>query len=57
MATTDPEKVHKTVISRCLQLNLNTVSRNELQDHFKKICEKEGGKSDDESLSLIAKSA
>jgi len=38
MATTDPEKVPKTVISRCLQLNLKTVSRDELQEHFKKIC-------------------
>ena len=57
MATTDAEKVPKTVISRCLQLNLKTVSRNKLQEHFKKICEKEGIKSDDESLSLVAKSA
>ena len=57
MATTDPEKVPKTVISRCLQLNLKTVSRNILQEHFRKICEKEGINSDDESLSLVAKSA
>jgi DNA polymerase-3 subunit gamma/tau len=53
MATTDPEKVPKTVISRCLQLNLKTVSRNNLQEHFRKICEKEGINSDDESLSLV----
>ena len=57
MATTDPEKVPKTVISRCLQLNLKTVSRNNLQEHFRKICEKEGINSDDDSLSLVAKSA
>ena len=57
MATTDPEKVPKTVISRCLQLNLKTVSRNNLQEHFRKICEKEGINSDEESLSLVAKSA
>ena len=57
MATTDPEKVPKTVISRCLQLNLKTVSRNNLQEHFRKICQKEGINSDEESLSLVAKSA
>ena len=57
MATTDPEKVPKTVISRCLQLNLKTVSRNELKDHFRKICKKEGINSDDESLFLVAKAA
>ena len=57
MATTDPEKVPKTVISRCLQLNLKTVSRPELCEHFRNICKKEGIKSDDESLSLVAKAA
>ena len=41
MATTDPERIPKTVISRCLQLNLKTVSRDELLDHFKQICKKE----------------
>ena len=57
MATTDPEKVPKTVISRCLQLNLKTVARKELEEHFKKICKKEGITSDDESLTLVAKAA
>ena len=57
MATTDSEKVPKTVISRCLQLNLKTVSRPELCEHFRNICKKEGIKSDDESLSLVAKAA
>ena len=49
LATTDPEKIPKTVISRCLQLNLKTVSRIELEEHFRKICEKEAIKSDDGS--------
>ena len=52
MATTDPERIPKTVISRCLQLNLKTVSRDELHDHFKQICKKEEIESDNE-LSLI----
>ena len=57
LATTDPEKIPKTVISRCLQLNLKTVSRIELEEHFRKICEKEEIKSDDESLAMVAKAA
>ena len=57
MATTDPEKVPKTVVSRCLQLNLKTVSKDNLIEHFRKICEKEEIESDDESLSLVAKAA
>ena len=57
MATTDPERIPKTVISRCLQLNLKTVSRDELHDHFKQICKKEEIESDNESISLVAKAA
>ena len=57
MATTDPERIPKTVISRCLQLNLKTVSRDELHDHFKQICKKEEIESDNESISLVAEAA
>ena len=57
MATTDPERIPKTVISRCLQLNLKTVSRDELHNHFKQICKKEEIESDNESISLVAKAA
>ena len=57
MATTDPERIPKTVISRCLQLNLKTVSRDELHDHFKQICKKEEIESDNESISLVVKAA
>ena len=57
MATTDPERIPKTVISRCLQLNLKTVSRDVLHDHFKQICKKEEIESDNESISLVAKAA
>ena len=41
----------------CIRDSLKTVSRKELQEHFGKICEKEGIKSDNESLSLVAKAA
>ena len=57
MATTDPERIPKTVISRCLQLNLKTVSRDVLHDHFKQICKKEEIESDNESISLVVKAA
>ena len=53
-ATTNPEKIPKTVQSRCLQLNLKTVSDDVLFDHFKKILKKEKIKFDDESVKLIA---
>ena len=56
-ATTNPEKIPKTVQSRCLQLNLKTVNEEILFKHFKKIIENEKIDSDDESLVLIANSA
>ena len=56
-ATTNPEKIPKTVQSRCLQLNLKTVNEETLFKHFKKIIENEKIDSDDESLALIANSA
>ena len=56
-ATTNPEKIPKTVQSRCLQLNLKTVNEELLFNHFRKILKHEKIQSDDESLALIANSA
>ena len=56
-ATTNPEKIPKTVQSRCLQLNLKTVNENLLFDHLKNILDKEKINSDDTSISLIVNSA
>ena len=56
-ATTNPEKIPKTVQSRCLQLNLKTVDEESLIKHFKEILKKEKINYDDESLMLIANSA
>ena len=56
-ATTNPENIPKTVQSRCLQLNLKTVTDELLIDHFKKILKNEKIKHDDESLIMIANSA
>ena len=56
-ATTNPEKIPKTVQSRCLQLNLKTVDEEILVNHLKDILEKEEIKYDNESISLIASTA
>ena len=56
-ATTNPEKIPKTVQSRCLQLNLKTVNESLLFEHLKKILDKEKIDSDDTSISLIVNSA
>ena len=56
-ATTNPEKIPKTVLSRCLQLNLKTVNEEMLNNHLSKILKKEKIKYDNESTQLISKSA
>ena len=56
-ATTDPEKIPKTVQSRCLQLNLKTIGKQALKEHMLNIVKKESIKHDEESLTLIADSA
>jgi len=56
-ATTNPEKIPKTVQSRCLQLNLKTVGGSTLTNHLQKIIELEDISYDQESIELIASSA
>ena len=56
-ATTNPEKIPKTVQSRCLQLNLKTVNEELLSDHIQKILKKEKINFDDESTYMISRSA
>ena len=55
-ATTDPEKIPKTVQSRCLQLNLKTIGKQALKDHMLNIVKKESIKHDEEALILISDS-
>ncbi len=57
MATTEVEKVPKTVLSRCLQLNLKLIPENKIYEHVQSLLNLEDIKYDDESLALIASSA
>ena len=57
MATTELDKVPKTVLSRCLQLNLKAVAQNQISNHMNTILEKEGIQYDPETTQLIAQSA
>jgi DNA polymerase-3 subunit gamma/tau len=57
LATTDPQKLPITILSRCLQFNLTALSRPEIVEHLRYILGEENLSFDDESLKLIAKSA
>ncbi|MCG7871733.1 MAG: DNA polymerase III subunit gamma/tau [Candidatus Thiodiazotropha lotti] len=57
LATTDPQKVPVTVLSRCLQFNLKRLSREQIEGQLRHILGEEKVPFDEESLSLLARGA
>jgi DNA polymerase-3 subunit gamma/tau len=57
LATTDPQKLPVTVLSRCLQFNLTRLTPRLIQDRLVHICEAEELDFDNEALALIARAA
>ena len=55
LATTNPEKIPQTILSRCQKFSLQRLKINEISDKIKEIAEKEKIKIDDESIFLISK--
>jgi len=54
LATTDPKKVPITILSRCLQFNLNKLSHNEILSQLKFIMNSENLEFEESALSKIA---
>jgi DNA polymerase-3 subunit gamma/tau len=57
LATTDPQKLPVTVLSRCLQFNLKRFTVAQIQAQLEKICRAEGITFDAPGLKAIARSA
>jgi DNA polymerase-3 subunit gamma/tau len=57
LATTDPQKLPVTVLSRCLQFNLKNLAPEKIAEYLKSILEKEMIPFDDGSLWLLARAA
>jgi DNA polymerase III subunit gamma/tau len=57
LATTDPQKIPVTVLSRCLQFNLKQMPVPSIIEHLQKILESEQVKSDIGALRILAKAA
>jgi DNA polymerase-3 subunit gamma/tau len=57
LATTDPQKVPVTVLSRCLQFNLRQLRPQEVERHLSTVLAAEGVAADAEVLSMLAQSA
>lgn len=57
LATTDPQKIPVTVLSRCLQFNLKQMPPQAISGHLARILEAEGVRHDAPAIQLIARSA
>jgi len=55
LCTTDPEKLPKTITSRCLIINFKKATQKEIVERLKKICAEEKLEFEDQALTEIAK--
>ncbi len=57
LATTDPQKIPVTVLSRCLQFNLKHIPPQQIRSQLQKVLELEQVAFEDEALALLARAA
>jgi len=55
LATTEPEKVLPTILSRCQRYDFRSISSREIAGHLKEICKKEKISAEEDALALVAK--
>ncbi len=55
LATTDPQKLPVTILSRCLQFNLKRLSSTQIGEHLETLMEKEGIEGEAPALALLAR--
>ncbi len=55
LATTEPEKVLPTILSRCQRYDFRNIPTREIAEHLKNVCAGEKIKADDDALLLVAK--
>ena len=57
LATTDPQKVPVTVLSRCLQFNLRPMAPETVREHLEQVLAAEGVEAETPALRLLARAA
>lgn len=57
LATTDPQKLLQTILSRCLRLDFRRIPDVKIADHMKKICDQRGVEITQDALRLLASNA
>ncbi|MGH7215382.1 MAG: DNA polymerase III subunit gamma/tau, partial [Tepidisphaeraceae bacterium] len=55
LATTEPEKVLPTILSRCQRYDFRSIPTREIAGHLKEVLKKEKIKADDDAVLLVAK--
>jgi DNA polymerase-3 subunit gamma/tau len=56
-ATTEPQKMPDTILSRCQRFDLRRIRSVEIRDRLRFVCEQEGVEADDEALLAVARGA
>ncbi|ODT32441.1 MAG: DNA polymerase III, subunit gamma and tau, partial [Hydrogenophaga sp. SCN 70-13] len=57
LATTDPQKVPVTVLSRCLQFNLRPMAPETVAEHLQQVLQAEGVNAEPQALRLLSRAA
>jgi len=57
LATTEPEKLPATILSRCQHFRFRRLSEDEIKSKLVRLCQEAGVEADDEALLLVAKTA
>jgi DNA polymerase-3 subunit gamma/tau len=57
LATTDPQKVPVTVLSRCLQFNLKQIPQPQIRAQLQRVLQEEGVQAEPAAVGLIARAA
>ncbi|ADL08861.1 DNA polymerase III subunit gamma/tau [Thermosediminibacter oceani] len=57
LATTEPNKLPSTILSRCMRFDFRRVQTRELVSHLKRISAENGVEAEDKALALIARSS
>lgn len=57
LATTDPQKLPVTILSRCLQFHLKSLLPEQITPHLKGVMSSESMPAEDEALTLVAEAA
>jgi DNA polymerase-3 subunit gamma/tau len=56
-ATTEPQKIPITILSRCQRFDFKRIQQGDIVDHLAKICSEEGLEAEESALELIARQA